>query len=221
MSEIWKPVVGFEDIYEVSDRGRVRRVAPASGAQPGHVLKPQTGRGGHQRVNLHRDGAAVSGQVHTLVARAFIGERPGRGWYVAHRNGDKADNRAGNLAWRPRATIAPRRKLTPEQARAIRTRYAAGGVTLAELAREYGVSLTAVGQVTAGRTWRDAGGSVTPPRSRRARAGRDAKLTPDAVRALRRERAAGVPLHVLAGRYGVTAATASSAANRRTWKHVE
>jgi len=48
-----------------------------------------------------------------------------------------------------------------------------------------------------------------------------AKLTDDAVRIIRAERAAGQPLKVLAQRFGVCEAIISSVALRRTWKHVE
>jgi len=47
-----------------------------------------------------------------------------------------------------------------------------------------------------------------------------AKLTDGAVREIRRARAAGTPLLVLAGRYGVTKSTISRIAARRTWRHV-
>lgn len=47
-----------------------------------------------------------------------------------------------------------------------------------------------------------------------------AKLTEDQVRAIRRERAAGVTLRELVERYGTTEANISSVARRKLWKHV-
>lgn len=46
-TERWRPVVGYEGHYEVSDLGRVR------GLRTGRVLKPNAiGRYGHQQVKL-------------------------------------------------------------------------------------------------------------------------------------------------------------------------
>lgn len=48
-----------------------------------------------------------------------------------------------------------RARLTPAIARAIRERYAAGGVTQSELGAEFGVNQTAISDVVRGVTWRD------------------------------------------------------------------
>jgi hypothetical protein len=61
-------------------------------------------------------------------------------------------------------------------------------------------------------------GPVTPLRGE---ASPRAKLTDDAVRKIRAERARGVPLKVLAARYGVSIFAVSRAANRQLWTHVE
>lgn len=52
---------------------------------------------------------------------------------------------------------APARKLTIEQAREIRARLAAGGVTQAQLAESYGVRKDAIGRIWRGESWREAG----------------------------------------------------------------
>lgn len=56
-------------------------------------------------------------------------------------------------AGRARGGRQGRRKLMPEQVREIRNRYAAGGVTYASLAAEYGVSEGTVRQLVRGRAW--------------------------------------------------------------------
>lgn len=98
MSEIWKPVVGYEGFYEVSDYGRVRRVAPAQGTRPGYVLDPvaQKNRGGYLAVGLRKPGEKRRLlRVHRMVAEAFYGvsDMP----LVRHLDGDVLNNRVENL----------------------------------------------------------------------------------------------------------------------------
>lgn len=84
----WKPVEGFSG-YFVSSEGSV--------LGPRKMLRPKISKWGYPVVRLCR-GKLVSKTkfVHTLVARAFIGEiRPG--YCVNHINGIKTDNQAVNL----------------------------------------------------------------------------------------------------------------------------
>lgn len=97
-TEKWAPVLGFEDIYEVSTHGRVRRVAGGRGAKPGHILRTNTnGRAGHLWVTLYRDCIGTKSYVHRLVAQAFV---PGPvGPVVRHKDDDPSNNVTENLAW--------------------------------------------------------------------------------------------------------------------------
>lgn len=106
-NEEWKPVVGFEESYEVSSLGRVRalpRVVPSRHAcgqrRKGKVLKlGKTGlRDQYRNVFLSRDGKVKPRTVHSLVAEAFIGPRPER-HQCNHKNGITDDNRPENLEW--------------------------------------------------------------------------------------------------------------------------
>jgi len=96
--ERWLPVVGWEGHYEVSDKGRVRRVKPAFGTRPGKVLRPGLCRG-YPIVGLCRDGVTSSQRVHRLVAAAFIGPPPARGMHVDHRDGDRCNAQVDNLEY--------------------------------------------------------------------------------------------------------------------------
>lgn len=110
--EQWRPVVGYEGIYEVSDQGRVRSVdrevrASRGGGtftKAGQLLKP--GRVGkdreHQYVCLSRDGKVRNRLVHRLVLEAFVGPCPD-GLEALHDNDDATDNRLENLSWGTRA----------------------------------------------------------------------------------------------------------------------
>lgn len=97
--ELWKPIVGYEDFYEVSNLGRVRSLHGS-----GLILKQQSTRTGYKVLWLYNGkphGNGRSGkthQVHRLVAEAFL-PNPDALPEINHINEDKADNRADNLEW--------------------------------------------------------------------------------------------------------------------------
>ena len=91
MSENWRPVVGWEGIYEVSDLGRVRRAGRG-------VLTGGIDRYGYRFVDLNDHGRRQSARVHRLVGDAYLGPLPD-GLETRHLNGDRTDNRLANLAY--------------------------------------------------------------------------------------------------------------------------
>ena len=109
--EIWRPVVGFESAYEVSDLGRVRSLDRSwkqlsrhgkeyTHHKKGRVLRPGPSNYGHLSVVLGRGNTRM---VHTLVLEAFRGPRPSPKHDSRHINGDPTDNRLDNLAWGTRS----------------------------------------------------------------------------------------------------------------------
>jgi hypothetical protein len=95
--EIWKAIPDHED-YEVSDFGRVRRIAPGRKTFVGKILRDQNTGAGYRSVALTKNGRAVRKYVHRLVALAFLGPPP-RGREVNHRDGDKLNNSLANLEY--------------------------------------------------------------------------------------------------------------------------
>lgn len=102
----WRPVVGYEGMYEVSNQGQVKSLPRPYPPDPlgrktrinhGRVMVPHAG-GRYVTVKLTRDGAARTKYVHHLVAAAFVGPRPA-GMDVCHNNGQHQDNRAENLRY--------------------------------------------------------------------------------------------------------------------------
>ena len=105
-NEEWRPVVGWESLYEVSSLGRVRslprefvRSDGVRHARPDRVLNvgPRANQT-YPAVSLAADRSVVTRRVHTLVAEAFHGPRP-EGNVVRHLDGNPTNNTVQNLAY--------------------------------------------------------------------------------------------------------------------------
>ena len=112
--EIWKPVLNYEELYEVSDLGRVRRIkATPIGTEPpigwvndevGRVVRylsiKTIGRD-YEYVCLSKDGKAKNRYVHLLMLEAFVGPRPGEKYKIEgrHLDGNSTNNHLSNLKW--------------------------------------------------------------------------------------------------------------------------
>lgn len=108
MQEEWRDVVGYEGLYEVSSRGRVRTVGSirersgSRGSLTVHerIRKPHLTPKGYHRVQLSKDGVARNHLVHVLVAQAFIGcPDESDADQVNHKDGFKSNNCAENLEY--------------------------------------------------------------------------------------------------------------------------
>ena len=95
--EIWKPVVGYEGLYEVSNLGKVKAIKWHRGNEEKEI-KPYTTYKGYLRLRLCKNGKGKQFQIHRLVAEAFI-PNPENKPYIDHINTDRTDNRVENLRW--------------------------------------------------------------------------------------------------------------------------
>lgn len=103
MSEVWKPIPGWEG-YEVSDLGRVRsyrRSGRGKGfASEPRLLKLMLDRDGYLRVMLSVNANRKRRGVHQLVAEAFLGDSRFEGAIVLHGpDPDRSNNQVANLRW--------------------------------------------------------------------------------------------------------------------------
>ena len=107
MLKRWKPVTGYEGLYEVSDLGEIRslprkvlRSHTRPYETPVRLMTPSPGNDhGHLRVGLtDAHGVVTSHWVHRLVATAFCERQDGQD-YVLHGPGGPTDNRASQLRW--------------------------------------------------------------------------------------------------------------------------
>lgn len=100
-TEIWKPVVGYEGLYEVSSFGRVRSLdkMSADGRRiKGKILKGKIDKGGYLLVTLCKDKKQTTYKVHRLVAEHFI-PNPQNKPCIDHINTVRTDNRVENVRW--------------------------------------------------------------------------------------------------------------------------
>lgn len=160
----WAPVVGFEGLYEVSDRGRVRNSA-------GTVLRPGcTAPGGYDVVQLYYGNRRRKNKlVSRLVLEAFVGPAPSRKHQAAHGDGDTTNNALSNLRWATAqennadklhhgtdlqrvGEALGRNVLTPGAVWRIRDLRRAG-CTHREISGWVGTCLSNVAYVLQGRTW--------------------------------------------------------------------
>lgn len=95
----WRPVVGYESIYEVSSQGQIRRVIDSGPSKAGQFVAsrpdPKTG---YHMVPLRQSGVQRKVKLHQIVVKAFHGTGE-PGLEPRHLDGDKSNNTAANLKW--------------------------------------------------------------------------------------------------------------------------
>lgn len=94
IEEIWCPIKGYEGLYEVSDKGRVRSLK--FGKE--RILKPGRMTKGYLTVGLCKNGEQKMYLVHRLVAKTFI-PNPDNLPQVNHKDENKENNSVQNLEW--------------------------------------------------------------------------------------------------------------------------
>ncbi len=109
MIETWRPVADYEDIYEVSDRGRVRSLSRITkqGNRWNSTISYKTkarvlslsNTNGYRVVGLTKNGRQLMYRVHRLVLAAFVGPQPTDKHQTAHWDGDRCNNVLENLRW--------------------------------------------------------------------------------------------------------------------------
>lgn len=105
-NEIWKDVVGYEGIYEVSNYGRVRTHKDKTTYTQRHgirhwkqrILKEKSRTNRDVRISLWKNGRSKDYLVHRLVAEAFI-QNPDKKPTINHIDGNPRNNHVDNLEW--------------------------------------------------------------------------------------------------------------------------
>lgn len=106
-TEIWKPVKGYEGLYEVSNLARVRSLDRTVIAPNNYVICEKHHKGkilkqwkinGYYSVNLCVNDKRHPTSVHRIVAEAFL-PNPQNYPVVNHKDEDKTNNMPDNLEW--------------------------------------------------------------------------------------------------------------------------
>jgi hypothetical protein len=174
--EEWRPVRGYEGLYEVSSLGRIKSLCRTTTRINGRPLPikerilRQNGVG-HMKylaVALNDGKIQRSARVHCVVLNAFVGDRPA-GKQARHLDGNRLNNSVHNLAWgtaeenmsdkwehgnMPIGSKCTFAKLNDEKARAIKILKEKTLATIDDLASLFDVSDQCVRAIVAGRSWR-------------------------------------------------------------------
>lgn len=99
---LWKPVKGYEGLYEVSNKGRIKSLSRLrqgngkKGILKERILKGTVNSDGYPHVKLYKDGVKTIFKVHRLVVETFI-ESDIERQYINHKDGNKVNNKVSNL----------------------------------------------------------------------------------------------------------------------------
>lgn len=103
--EIWRPIERLQNIYEVSNQGRIRSVNRTEEMRngirrlrEGRTLSQKTARNGYKSVHISINGKSKDYLTHRLVALAFV-PNPSNLPCINHKDNNRANNHADNLEW--------------------------------------------------------------------------------------------------------------------------
>ena len=97
MKEEWKDIKGYEDLYQVSNLGRVKSLNYRKTGKE-KILKNVKDKDGYFQIHLCKNGRAKHFKIHRLVAKTFI-PNPDNLQQINHKDEDKQNNRIDNLEW--------------------------------------------------------------------------------------------------------------------------
>lgn len=104
LNEVWKPVIGYEEYYEVSSFGRVRSLDRVIVDELGRVRRLKGVKvslnvnQGYNEIHLYKEGKRYPVKVCQLVLEAFVGLKPD-GLIICHKNDVRFDDSLPNLYW--------------------------------------------------------------------------------------------------------------------------
>lgn len=171
MSELWKPIPGYDDLYEVSNFGNVRKVRFINKNTNKKIEpKPHTitkTKWGYVRTGLSKNGKSKFIFVHRLVLLAFVGAPPD-GHECAHLDGKRDNNNLSNLKWTTKKENHSHKKihgthqagekqgmakLTDKEV--LKIRHLRGrGMTLLSIANKFNVSEQNVSHIVSRKAWK-------------------------------------------------------------------
>ena len=162
-TEEWRQVVGYEGKYLVSNTGKVKSLL-----RNGKLLNHNDNGRGYLQVTLYFNSKRVTHNIHSLVAKAFLGARKD-GMTVNHIDGNKYNNCLYNLEYcsqgdnsrhaidtglRVAAKGASNGNAKLEESDVIQIRQMLSqGMSQRTIASKFGVKHPAIGSIKRGLTW--------------------------------------------------------------------
>tara|TARA_R110000772_G_C13071126_1_gene416383 strand:+ start:106 stop:594 length:489 start_codon:yes stop_codon:yes gene_type:complete len=127
MNEIFKNIPNYEGVYEVSNKGRVKRILKDGRERFNKLTKLNNG---YLAVQLSLNNKGKIFQIHQLIAMAFLNHKPcGHRLIVDHINNNPLDNRLDNLQ------IVSARENTSKDRKGYSSKYV--GVTWHKVAKKW------------------------------------------------------------------------------------
>ena len=176
--EQWRPVVGYEGYYEVSDLGNVRSLDRVIEMNNRWGTKTKVNHFGVQRklhkhefgypiISLRKDNHVDTRCVHSLILETFVGQRP-NGMECRHLDGNPQNSVLKNLAWGTfkenkqdtvrhghslRGAKNPMAKLKAWQIRLIRKCLDSGTYTRKQIASIFGTTVSNIRNIALETSW--------------------------------------------------------------------
>jgi len=176
-NEIWKDIPGYEGLYQISNKGRVKsllktvRLGRNTKIIPEKIIKTKN-KDRYQGCSLSKNSVGKKLMVHRLVAESFV-PNPENKPQVNHKDGNKDNNSADNLEW---VTVSENAihafdnslrtgvkgeknnfsKLTIDQVFEIRKLLRSRTMLQREIAKIYNVTPSAISDIYSGKSWGDA-----------------------------------------------------------------
>lgn len=170
-NEEWRPVIGYESEYAVSNLGRIKRLKESTARRRypvGMILKPTLQKNGYTIIRLvDENGKRQALYMHRVVAIAFLGAIPTK-HEVNHINRDRTDNRLENLEYLTRGknnthsykedgqgwvTSHVKNSMTDVQVREIKERYK-NGESRSDIAKSLNSTYKIISNIVRGKTYR-------------------------------------------------------------------
>jgi hypothetical protein len=232
--------------YYVSNLGRVVSVTIKhlkAGKVCGGTASRRARTNDYTRVSLHTNGRQKGVTIHTLVAKAFLGQPSRDKPFVNHQDACKFNNRVSNLEYVTRKRNSEhavenglylqgennlQSKLTTEQAKEIVRRLAIGESAYS-LRKNFPVTQRILSLIRQGKTWKHIPRPNSPHLRQLPYAGPpkgtdspNANLSESDVRFIRRAYAAKeCSLQALADKFGTAKSSVARIVKRQSWKHVD
>ena len=169
--EIWKDISGYENLYQISNKGRVKSLPRNGTSKFEKILVPHKDSNGSYNVSLSKEGKRKIVYIHRLVAEAFL-PNPDNLPEVYHIDCNPANNDVTNLYWctqdfilnqlrlicklgNDRGTNSVNSKLSKDDIDMIRAIYIKGdsNLGLTALARQYKVSKSTISYIVNNKTY--------------------------------------------------------------------